>query len=59
MYFGKKLSYARHSYDKYKKTMFFYEFYDILLLVMKVTKKGMLERHPVLWEYLTTVRAFF
>ncbi len=39
MYFGKKLSYARHSYDKYKKTMFFYEFYDILWLVMKITKK--------------------
>ena len=39
MYFGKKLSYARHSYDKYKKTMFFYEFYDILLLVVKITKK--------------------
>lgn len=39
MYFGKKLSYARHSYDKNKKMMFFYELYDILLLVMKITKK--------------------
>lgn len=27
-----------------KKTMFFYEFYDILLIVMKITKKGMLRK---------------
>lgn len=59
MYFGKKLSYARHSYDKYKKTMFFYEFYDILLLVMKITKRNAKKGIPLLEGYLTTVRAFF